>query len=301
MSDANNALLFVELVQCGSLSAAARKLGISRATASKRLGALEARLGVQLVRRTTRNLSLTEPGEAFLSHAVQAQNALQAAEDAAMDAANAPRGLLRVAVPILNADRVLAPLLVAFNEAYEHIDMEFVLGVDIRELIAQGFDVGLQAGLEANSELVMRRLIVDDMVLVASPSYIAQRGCPRSLDEMDSHACLMVKTPEGRVMPWPTLSGGSFTPRSIRLLSNSRDLTIVSARAGLGLAMAPRSLCRQDFDEARLVPVMEDVFGYKEWYSLVYSNTRIVPPKVRMFIDFALDYSTKLYARGVTF
>lgn len=299
MASADNALLFVEIAQRGSIAAAARVFGITRATAARRLSALEAHLGVQLVQRTTRMLSLTSAGRAFLAHALDARAALERAEDAAMHIVGAPSGLLRIAAPIINIDRLFAPLLVAFDQEYTDIDIELVLAADVRRLVAQGFDVGLQIGLDANAELAMRQLLSTEMILVGSPEYLRREGIPTNIEELGSHSCLMVRSLDGDVIAWQTTDERQFVPPRIKLLSNSEDIVIVGARSGLGLAMATRELCQPDLDAGRLIQVMPHLVGYHEWFSIVYSATRIMPPKVRVFIDFTVEYTNDLIADGL--
>jgi DNA-binding transcriptional LysR family regulator len=290
VSNLDHALLFVEIARRGSISAAARELQMTRATAARRLAALEEHLGVQLIRRTTRMLSLTSAGKAYLKHANEALEALERAENAAVSNASSPTGVLRIAGLLVNIETWLAPLLAAFTQIYPEIDVELFFGVDIRDLVAEGFDIGLQVGLEHNAELIMRKLLVADMILVASPTYLERVGTPESLEDLREHVGLLYRTDEGSVLPWRLADGETFVPTRVKLTSNSYDLLIASACLGLGCAVVPRTTIWPKLEAGELVQVMPETVMHKDWASLVYSATSIMPPKVRVFLDFTQEF-----------
>lgn len=291
MIDPSAAILFVQIERTGSISGAARALGITRSTAARRLTALEQSLGVQLVSRTTHMLSLTRAGHAYLPHAQDACDALEAAAAAAQDAASAPTGLLRIAAPIINTKGLILPLLQQFRAAYPEIRIEAVFDADVRELVARGFDVGLQTGLEYNQTLTMRRLLRGELRLFASPTYLARRGVPESVEELSDHDCMVHQYSDGKAEPWVTAQGRAFLPKNPILKTNSLELVLEAAAAGLGICFAPRTIIARDFSEL-LVPVLEDQVYAQEWFSLVYSANKIVPPKVRAFVDFTIAWAS---------
>ena len=290
VSNLDHALLFVEIAQRGSISAAARELQMTRATAARRLAALEEHLGVQLMNRTTRNLSLTSAGKAYLKHAIEALDALELAENAAISNASSPGGVLRIAGLLVNTDTWLAPMLLAFDQKYPGIDVEVRFGVDIRDLVAEGFDIGLQLGLEHNAELVMRKMNVEELILVANPWYLDRMGTPESLEDLQNHQCLMYRNDQGVVSPWELADEGVFEPENVKLMTNSYDLLISSACMGLGLAVLPRTPIWPKLEAGELVQVMPEIVSAKLWASLVYSATNIIPPKVRAFLDFTQEF-----------
>lgn len=291
MIDPSAAILFVQIERTGSISGAARAMGITRSTAARRLSALEQSLGVQLVSRTTHTLSLTRAGHAYLPHARDACDALEAAAAAAQNAASAPTGLLRVAAPIINTKGLILPLLQQFRVAYPEIRIEAVFDADVRELVARGFDVGLQTGLEYNQTLTMRRLLKGELRLFASPLYLKERGVPERVEELDDHDCLVHQTSNGEVEPWVTAQGKSFLPEDPVLRTNSLELVLEAAAAGVGICFAPKTIIARDFGDA-LTPILEDQVRAQEWFSLVYSANKIVPPKVRAFVDFTLAWAS---------
>jgi len=290
MHDPAHLLLFIEVAERRSISAAARALRMSRATATRRLAALEEDLGVQLVRRTTNELSLTEAGHAYLEHAQQAYAALRRAEDAVRHGTEVPRGVLKLTAPILSADALLTPLLTAYSKAHPEVRVEVVLDADVRKLVTDGFDVGLQAGLEENATLKVRRLMHVQQRLMASTRYLEAHGTPTSVDDLDAHHCLVTMV-AGDIEPWPHLSSGKpYTPTSPKLVSNSLALLEGVVTTGMGIGLLPLSLMYEQLQEGTVVPVLDDVIGHDVWVSLVQSSTRIVPPKVRSFVDFTVDW-----------
>lgn len=298
MSKMNHALLFIEIAQRGSISAAARELQLTRATAARRLTTLEEELGVQLVHRTTRMLSLTSAGRAYLEHVLEARDALMRAEDAALSAVSSPRGVLSLAGPSISLDTLLSPLLIAFDQEYPDIDVEMHLDVDVRSLVAQGIDVGLQVGLEHNSELIMKKMLLTEMILVASPHYVERRGAPESIEDLNAHSCLVQRGEENVLRAWELADGSSIVPAKRKLTTRSFDLLIASACQGLGLAVLPRNSVLMQLATGELVQLMPDVVTHKSWSSLVYSATRIVPPKVRAFIDFTQAFVEPMRLMG---
>lgn len=263
---------------------------MSRATATRRLAALEESLGVQLVRRTTNDLSLTEAGQIYLEHAQTAHQALKRAEDALRLAKNSTSGLLRIAAPILPAKTLITPLLREFSERHPEVRLEVVFDADVRKLVGDGFDLGLQVGLEKNPSLLVRRLIQVKRRLVASKEYLEERGVPKKLEELDDHACLVSKTVVG-VEPWPLLTkDGAHAPSMPRLICNSQTLLLSAVESGMGIALMPLILVERGLAQGQLVPVLADEVGKDLWVSLVVATHRIIPPKVRAFVDFTVEW-----------
>lgn len=290
MHDPSHLLLFLEVAQRRSIAAAARELRMSRATATRRLAALEESLGVQLVRRTTNDLSLTEAGHIYLEHAQTAHQALKRAEDAVRLAKNSTSGLLRIAAPILPAQTLITPLLREFSELHPEVRLEVVFDADVRKLVGEGFDLGLQVGLEENPSLLVRQLILVKRRLVASTEYLKARGEPSCLEELGSHACLVSKAPSG-FEPWPLLKGeGTYVPPEPRLICNSQTLVQSAVEAGMGIALMPLILVERSLAQGQLKPVLTQEVGKDLWVSLVVATHRIIPPKVRAFVDFTVQW-----------
>lgn len=297
MHDPSFVLVFIEIVERGSISAAARALGITRSTASRRLAALEERLGVQLMNRTTQSWSLTRAGEAYYVHASEARALLRSAEDAALQAHARLYGSLRLAMPVLDTERLVLPLLSDFASQFPDIRVEMAVGFDVRDLVARGFDIGLQSGLEHNSSLRMRKLLVDEVILVASPAYLSRRGTPERIEDLDGHDFLVQRSLDDSLEAWGLEGGGRYAPTPARLVANARALIVEAALAGMGLGAAPRVLVEPALERGDLVHVLPAHVTESEWISLVYAATRIVPPKVRTFLDFTTAWAARNHLR----
>jgi DNA-binding transcriptional LysR family regulator len=276
-------LAFARIVQTQSLTRAAAELKLPRATVSRRLQRLEERLGVRLLRRTTRRLALTDAGEVLYRHA---RVILDAVHDAALSVqgTDAVRGRLRVSVPP-GLPQSFHSLLCDFTERYPDVRMEVHASARHVNLIAEGYDVALRAGVALDSGLVGRTLQRSGLVAVASPDYLARRGTPKSVRELPRHDCLMAfsrgEVPQSQ---WPLLDGGSVRLDGT-LFSNDVFLLTEAARRGRGIALLPTTLTDPLVVAGELVPVLDRVLGAETLLMLVYPERELVLPAVRAFID----------------
>lgn len=245
---------------------------------------------MQLVRRTTNDLSLTEAGRIYLEHAQTAQNALKRAEDAVRLIKNSTSGLLRIAAPILPAETLITPLLREFSELHPEVRLEVVFDADVRRLVGEGFDLGLQVGLEENSSLLMRQLILVKRRLVACTKYLDAHGKPDCIADLEGHACLVSKS-TGGLEPWPLLKEErQYTPVSPRLICNSQTLLQSAVEAGMGIALMPTILVESSLASGQLQSVLTQDVGKDLSVSLVLATHRIIPPNVRAFVDFTVQW-----------
>lgn len=292
-------LLFIEVAQRRSISAAARELRMSRATATRRLASLEEGLGVQLVRRTTNELSLTQAGERYLEHAIRAQQALNCAEDAVRSTQDRVEGVLRLAAPILPSHGLITPLLQEFSRLHPEVRLDVVLDADVRKLVADGFDIGLQLGLDQNPSLRVRRLHLVQRRLLASSEYLERYGMPESVEDLENHACLVSQS-TGKQDPWPRLDSPNIhIPSAPKLVCNSSTLLQSAAERGMGIALLPLVLAQKSLSKGHLHPVLDTQVGQDLWVSLVVATHRIVPPKVRAFVDFTVEWVKRNLTQGM--
>lgn len=299
MAEISDAELFVAIAREGSVSAGARALGVSRATAQRRLVAMEQRLGVRLLHRDTHQSAVTEAGRAFVERAEGALAALKDAEDAARHFREAPRGKIRLAAPPLSVDELIAPILIAFAQRYPEIELELVLTDDLSNLIAHGYDLGLGvADITAqNASCVARSLLHARFVLIASPDYLASRGTPRDPDALRGHDCLVSGRIEMDLTHWPLRDGGAALLGRQRLISNSPEMLIRAAMAGLGIGYVGAVLVRDELADGRLVEVLPEVVGATYAVSLLYPARELLSPAVRAFIDFAGQWVDRYLGR----
>lgn len=282
-------LAFTKAVDARSLSRAAIELGVPRATLGRRLARLEERLGVRLLRRTTRSMALTDAGQQLYQHARLVLEAVAQAE-ASVQRTDAVRGPLRVSMPPLSVP-AMRNMLVEFARHHPDVRMQVRASSEYVDLRGGAFDVAIRAGFQLEPGLIARTLARAALVATASPTYLAQHGTPRTLRDLGRHALLLGfargETPQTH---WPLRSGGrvrvegAFTTNDMPLL---RDAAV----AGLGIALLPSQTVEADLAEGRLRPVLASKLGTDARVSLVYPERELVPAQVRAFVDAVVAWA----------
>jgi len=233
--------IFAKVVELRSFTAAAEDLGLSKATISKAVTRLEAALGVTLLHRSSRHLSLTESGRALAGRAQHLLGLGEEAEDAAREDAASPRGLVRLAVPMSFGMAHVGPLLPDFLSAYPDIAVDVHLSDETVDLAGEGFDAALRIGALPDSALKARRLAPVARHLVAAPAYLAAHDRPRHPSELADHACFCyayLPNPETWRFTGPGGEEANVRPRG-SLRSNNAEVVLPALRAGLGIALVP--------------------------------------------------------------
>ncbi|EPC02654.1 hypothetical protein L861_09935 [Litchfieldella anticariensis FP35 = DSM 16096] len=275
------------VVKKGSLTAAADHLGISAGTVSRRLDAMETRLGVRLFNRSTRAVRLTAAGEAYHASIVPALEAIAEADELVRAQTAGPRGEIRVSLPV-NYGRVhLAPRLPEFLQRYPDIRLDAHFDDRFVDLVAEGFDLAIRIGQLEDSRLIARRIADDRRLVVASPAYLERSGRPSHPKDLLTHECLHYTNFRGPVV-WSFSKGGKQLdiPVSGRFNSNYGLPLTIAAEQGLGLVQTATSLVGEALREGRLVEVLEDWRLPEIGIYAVYPGRKHVPAKVRAFIDF---------------
>jgi DNA-binding transcriptional LysR family regulator len=277
-------VVFSRVVETGSFSGAARELGVTRAAVAKQVASLERALGAQLLRRTTRQMSLTEAGETLAAHSERLEREAVAGRDAVATMVGAPRGLLRVACPMSFALAHLARLVPEFALSHPEIQLDLVLDDAFVDLVADRFDVAIRVARLADSSLVSRRLAPSRQALCASPAYLAAAGVPRDVDDLREHDCLLYSLSNPPDL-WRFRDGRSVRVRG-RMTANNGEMLRSAACAGLGIAMLPTFIVGPEVAAGRLVPVLEDTCPGDLSICALTAPGRKAPPKVRAFLDF---------------
>lgn len=293
---------FVEVARAGSLAGAARVLRRVPSAVSRELAALEARLGTELVQRTTRRLQLTAAGERYLSHA---RGILEALDEAERDLTGegAPRGTLRVSAPVLFGQHVLVPWVEAFLRAHPDVSLELVLEDELVDLVEGGVDVALRIAHRLEpSALMLRRLGEQPYVLCASPAYLRERGTPRRPKDLVGHEVLVPQRgPAAR--PLTLRQGGRVyevrAPKS-RFRCNSLPALHAAALAGLGVAVLPEYLAAPALESGALVRVLPPLRPAPRFVSAVYLRRTAMPAHVRAFLDFIALRAAEMFPAGDT-
>jgi DNA-binding transcriptional LysR family regulator len=284
---------FVAVVEAGGFTRAAERLETTPGAVSRRVAALEQRLGLRLLNRTTRQLNLTEAGEHYYRDVAAILQALSDAEDRVSHLSEAPAGELRVAAPMSFGVSALASLLPEFHARYP--DLRLTLDLDDRmvDLVASGADLALRIGPLTDSSLVARRLAELDRVCCAAPGYLARRGRPDSPADLSGHACLRYSNIGSRE-EWTLhrLDDATVTDTvevSGPLCANNGDLLRRAAVAGMGLCFLPRFIIEDELRSGRLETVLSEWGAPPLTLSALWPSRRFVPAKVRAFVDFLAE------------
>jgi DNA-binding transcriptional LysR family regulator len=278
---------FVAIVEAGGLSAAAGRLGRTQPTVSRQLAALETRLGVRLLERTTRRLRLTTAGRAYYERCRDLLVRLRDADELVADMGGAVRGTLRVSMPPTYARRRIVPLLPAFFRAYPELRLEVVLSGERADLVGTHFDLVVRLGPLGDSTLRCRVLSTERFVLCASPRHLAEHGMPTRVGDLPSRRCLVTET-FGMRGRWLLRRGQRRSAVDVSPCLVSDDLALLhdAARAGLGLAALPEYLVAHDLGSGALVRVLprHRLPAFRA-YALLPSG-RHVARRVRVLLDF---------------
>jgi DNA-binding transcriptional LysR family regulator len=279
--------VFAAVAESEGFSAAARRLGVSKAMVSVAIARLERRLGVRLMQRTTRRLSLTEAGAAALPHAQQALLAAREAEEAATRSLTSPRGILRLNAPMSFGLLHVAPALGAFARTYPEVRVDLVLDDRVLDLAAGGFDLALRIGTLPDSALVSQHLGQSRNVIVADPEYLARAGTPASPRDLAGHAALLYSLATSG--PRWTLTRGkrSETVRVSGPMQANNSLVLRRALLqGLGLARIPWFVVGEDLAKRRLAQVLPEWELPAQDIHALTTSREYQPRKTRAFVEF---------------
>lgn len=288
----NDLLLFARVVESGSFSKAAQRLGQPKSTVSRRLAQLETALGQRLLTRTTRRLVLTDFGASLLEHAARVAEEVEAAASLAQHRQGAPAGRLRVSMPQDIANLTMQAVLGEYMQRYPAVELELDLSPRRVDIIAEGFDVAIRMGeLADDASLSARRVVHQRQGLFASPAYLRERGAPAHPDELPQHALLCVLRRTGGAMPWRLARGETVWQRELpaRLMANSPALLLRMAASGLGIAAAPDMFAQPLLESNELVRVLPDWSLPMNVGWAVFPGRRLMPAKTRAFLDLLAE------------
>lgn len=290
MQDLNDMLYFAEVVERGGFAAAGRALGIPKSRLSRRVSDLEAQLGVRLLQRTTRKLSLTEVGEAYLRHCQAMRESAQAAADTVAQVQTVPRGTIRVSCPVTLAQTVLAELIPRFLANCPEVRIDMLVSNRAVNLVEEGIDVALRVrpSVEDSGSMVVKRLDHATQILVASPEQLIRQGAPRTLEDLVRLDSIAMSAPDGR-STWNLIGPGGVhqvvhhTPRYV-----ADDLLTlkIAAMAGTGLCWMPDYMCQDEIRQRKLVRVLPDWAPQPAIVHAVFPSRRGLSPAVRRFLDY---------------
>ncbi|MEM6954933.1 MAG: LysR family transcriptional regulator [Myxococcota bacterium] len=279
---------FVRVVDCGSISAAARALSVTKSVVSRRLKRLEERLGVQLVERSTRSLRITSSGEVLYQRSRPALEALEAAHEEVREGAKAVGGLVRIAAPPDVGGDVLPWVLTGFAERHPDVEVEVFLTRDEGDLIANGYDLAIRGGRQPDSALVIRLMNASPFILVASPAYLARAGRPTKPADIAHHRRLVFLR-HGKRFLWPTETGGHAT---MDACIRSDDLRMLRklCELGAGIACLPADATRGALASGALEHVLPGLERRGSSLYILQTASAYLRPSVRALRDHLVDF-----------
>jgi DNA-binding transcriptional LysR family regulator len=290
MVDLNNMLYFAEVVDQGGFAAAARQLGVPKSSLSRRITEMEAQLGVRLLHRTTRKLSLTQPGEAYYRHCAALREQAQAAQDAVAQVQGDPRGTIRVTCPLTIAQITLGPLMPLFLDKHPHVRVEMEVTNRVVDLVQEGIDVALRVrtSLDDSGSLVVKNLGRTGSVLLASPGLLEREGRPETIDDVGRLPSVTMSAVDGRAGLRLVGPGGATHDLQLRPRYTASDLMTVrfAVTAGIGIGFLPDYMCRRELREGTLVEVLPGWAPPAGILHAVFPSRRGLTPAVRRFLDF---------------
>jgi DNA-binding transcriptional LysR family regulator len=279
--------VFVKVAELGGFSAAAQAMGLSKSAVSKQVSAMEERLGVRLLNRTTRRLALTEAGEAYRDWCARILQEVEEAELEAGRHGSEPRGRLKVSAPMTFGFLHLSPMIPEFLARHPLVEVDLTLDDRIVDLLAEGFDLALRIGSMRDSSLVARRLATARQVCAASPAYLAARGAPAEPEDLQRHACLRYTYTRAPDL-WEFVRGGEV--RAVRVhgsfRANNGDALRTAALRGLGVVFLPDFIVGDDLERGALVRLLTAWDTAEVPIQAVWPSQRHLSAKLRAFIDF---------------
>jgi DNA-binding transcriptional LysR family regulator len=289
--DVSDLRLLVTLVAAGSLSEAARRLQSSPPVMSRRLAAMERRLGVMLVARTSRRFALTEEGSLLHQRAVRIIGEIDEAEAEASTQGKEPRGILRVGAPMQIGRRLIAPLIGRFGERYPEIQIQLVLSDTFQDLAEEELDVALTVGPPNDTEAVMRRLLVSRRVICASPDYLARFGVPRKPEDLAGHNCLRKVRGRRMINSWRFRDDEGVREHRVsgNLATNSGEVMHEWLLKGRGIGIKALWDIEEDLESGRLVEVLAEYAVDKLELCAAFAGRPYLLPRTRVFIDFIAE------------
>lgn len=278
--------VFVQVANTRSFTESGRQLGISSSAVGKSIARLEQRLGVRLLHRSTRSMTLTAEGQRFLERCRRVLCELEAAQLELTSAAEGPSGRLRISMP--RVGELVMPVLIDFMQRYPQIELDVDLSNRMVDVFEEGFDAVIRTGPMQDSRLTARQLGTFAQQLVASPDYLHGHGIPKQPADLLDHACLMYRFhASGKLERWPLQGASADLQHALkqRVICNTLDSLLRVTRSGLGIACLPDFLIAEDIASGRLQPVLVDHMERNGAFWMLWPNSKYALPKLRVFID----------------
>ena len=289
--------LFTRIIATGSLSAAARELGLSPGAVSQRLKALEARYATTLLNRSSRTLSLTDEGQIFFDTARHLVEEAEVLESKLSDKGGRLTGRLRVAAPSDLGRQIVEPLLLEFRQAHPELQIEFHVGDALEDLVAGDFDILFRYGNLQDSALIAKPLATNRRLVLASPTYLATQGVPDHPHQLTEHRCLVLIRGMQLLDRWRFVLEGEEVIQQVRasLAVNDGEILRRWVVSGHGIAVKSFLDVQPDLEAGRLVEILRDFAPSSVGAQIIFSASRRATPRIRSFVDVAVERFAQIF------
>lgn len=287
MDSLNGFVVFVQVAETRSFVAAGRLLGVSASAVGKSVARLEEKLGVRLFHRSTRSVTLTAEGMLFLERSRRILAEIEAAQQELSHASSAPRGRLRVSLPLVSS--LVLPVLGEFMRAYPEIELDLDFSDRMVDVIEEGFDAVVRTGEPVDSRLSARRLGTFAMRVVAAPEYLAQRGMPQVPADLLHHTCMHYRWPtSGKLQTWALRQapGEPELQLPTSMICNNIETRVCFALQGLGITYLPEFAIQEPLADGRLTLILSDYVACSGVFHVLWPASKHPSPKVRALVDF---------------
>lgn len=283
--------LFVRVAELGSFSAVAQQLGVARSVVTRQVAALESHLGAKLMARSTRRLTLTSAGTAYLEKCRVILNLVEAAETGVAEAQQTPRGSIRISVPLSFGLKRIAPLLLGFSKAYPEVALDMEFSDRRSHLIEEGLDLSIRITRRLDSNDVARRIGSSRLLVLVSPDYLARHGEPRHPQELIHHECLGY-TSGGSAQVWQFTVDGELTkiPVRSRLHANNGEVLTEAAANGMGITLQPDFVADDYLRDGRVQAILTNFPVAELGIYVMLPGNRQVPHRVRVLMDYLAEH-----------
>ncbi|WP_095102698.1 LysR family transcriptional regulator [Pseudomonas sp. Irchel 3A5] len=291
MIDLNDVAVFIQVVDAGSIAGAARRIGAPSNTLSRRIKQLEEKLGARLLHRSTRKLTLTDAGKSLYEQSSAQITQLIEISSKLLNGSHEPAGRVRVAAPADFFEVFDMNFVADFLTRYPKVQLDFLLGDQRNDLIAEGIDLAFRAGAMPDSSLVARRINTGRRLLAASPAYLAARGVPPDIQALSDHDCVCSPHPSGQTS-WTLANPAGSTRVDIagRLCASTAQAQLKATLSGLGICFLPESVLRPSLKSGRLVEVLPDCGQQSNDLFIVFPSRKQIPLAVSTFVDESIAH-----------
>jgi len=295
MIDLNALAVFVKVVEAGSFTGGAKVLGLPKGSVSRKISGLEDALGVRLLHRTTRKLSLSAEGRTYYNECRKGLMTIETANQFIDETRSIPTGTLRISAPVDFGGGILGDWVETYLRRYDQIRIELVLDDHYVDLIAERIDLAFRTGKMEDSSFIARKLRPIRHVLCASPIYLEARGSPETLDELKNHDAIVHGTSvEDAVWRLSGPEGERSVPLKARVAGDGMSFIRRAALSGLGVALLPEAFAAPEFEAGRLTPILKDYATAGLGLYAIYPSSRHLSTSVRAFLDLAVERSKLL-------